>query len=466
MHPKGLKLFGMKKVLLLGAGRSASVLIQYLLNEAASLDGIITVADQSLEVAQKKIGDHQRGHAIALDAASEEQRKNEISNHDIIISLLPPHLHISVAKNCLELRKNLITASYVTTEMQNINEAVKQAGLLFMCEMGLDPGIDHMSAMKIFDGIRSRSGKITSFKSATGGLVAPSSDDNPWHYKITWNPRNVVLAGHGTAQYLDKGIQKYLPYHNLFKTTETFKIDGYGKFESYPNRDSLSYIEKYGLTGIETILRSTLRRSGYCDAWNLLVQLGLTEDSYAVNDLKNKNYSQWLLSYLPSKQKWETRSIKERLAKFFALKKNSDEVKKLEWLGLFSDEKIPLDHGTPAEILQDLLVRKWQMRDTDRDLVVMRHEVEYMLNDKKQRHISTLAIEGEDSVNTAMAKTVGLPLGIMTKLMITHNLFLTGVHIPVMSQVFVPVLNELEKFGIKFQESSTESAETAAKISG
>ncbi|MBK9733353.1 MAG: saccharopine dehydrogenase NADP-binding domain-containing protein [Chitinophagaceae bacterium] len=448
----------MNRILLLGAGRSATVLIHYLLEHALEWNASVTVGDQSVSSASAKVGSHTAGRAIAFDATDETMRRTEIEAHDIIISMLPPHLHILVAKDCLAFKKHLVTASYVTPELQQLNEDVKRAGLLFMCEMGLDPGIDHMSAMKMIHAIQEKGGRITSFKSGTGGLVAPESDDNPWHYKVTWNPRNVVLAGQSTAQYLENGVQKFVPYHRMFTTTEAFKISGYGKFESYPNRDSMAYISKYGLEGVQTILRSTLRKEGYCDAWNALVQLGLTDDSYTLNNSQAMSYADWVNCYLPEKEKWTGKSAKSKTAKFLGLKNSV--LNRLEWLGIFSDEKIPLDHGTPAQILQNLLERKWMMQPSDNDMIVMRHEVRYEMEGKKKQQLSTMILKGDDVLNTAMAKTVGLPLGIMVRLLLQSEIFLTGVHIPVMSQVYLPVLQELDLLGVGFvEEERGESSE-------
>lgn len=444
----------MNRILVLGAGRSATVLIQYLLSHAKEWNATITVGDQSLAMASAKVGEHEAARAIAFEVNDDNLRSQEIAAHDVIISMLPPQMHLVVARDCLIFNKHLITASYVTPELLEMNEEVKKAGLLFMCEMGLDPGIDHMSAMKLIHEIREKGGHITSFKSGTGGLVAPESDDNPWHYKVTWNPRNVVLAGQRTAQYLDRGKQKFVPPHRMFAETETFKIRGYGRFEAYPNRDSLSYIPKYELEGVETILRSTLRKDGFTEAWHALVQLGLTDDSYQMENLQTISYADWVNCYLPEKKKWMGKSVKSRTAKFLNLKQAVTE--KLEWLGLFSDEKIPMSSGTPAQVLQQLLEQKWKMQPADNDMIVMRHEIRYGLLGKNYELISTMILKGEDDSNTAMAKTVGLPLGIMVRLLLKDELFLTGVHIPVMSQVYLPVLEELQTHGVIFTESTRE----------
>jgi saccharopine dehydrogenase (NADP+, L-glutamate forming) len=459
---------GMKKILVLGAGRSSSVMIEYLLQQAAEWDCSVTVGDQDLPLAESKVANSARGHAIRLDGLNEQQRRETLAEHDLVISLLPPHLHILIAKDCVALKKHLITASYVSPEIEKLNDEVKKAGLLFMCEMGLDPGIDHMSAMELIHRLQSGGATIESFRSGTGGLVAPESDDNPWHYKVTWNPRNLVLAGQGVAQYIEHGVWKYVPYHRLFSSVEKFKIAGLGKFESYPNRDSLQYITRYGLTGIPTLIRSTIRRNGYCQAWNVLVQLGLTDDSYAIQPSGPLTYSQWVASYLPPAKKKNTGAVKVQLAEFCGIKQKKKLLNQLEWLGLFSDEKIPLASATPAQILQELIERKWQMQPQDNDLVVMRHEIGCRLpvdgasipsekekKSNRRRHTSTMVIKGENSIHTAMAKTVGLPLALMAKLIIQQEVFLTGVHLPVMSQVYGPVLRDLQTLGVKFDEEIT-----------
>ena len=439
---------------MLGAGRSTSVLIHYLLEHASQWSAVITVGDQSYEAALAKVENHSSGNAVAFDAMNEPLRKEQIAGHDIIVSMLPPAMHLLVAQDCIHFKKHLLTASYVSPELQLLNEEVKKAGLLFMCEMGLDPGIDHMSAMKIIHGIQMNGGEIISFKSGTGGLVAPEYDDNPWHYKITWNPRNVVLAGQSTAQYLENGIQKFVPYHRIFTTTEKFKITNFGKFEAYPNRDSLAYISKYRLSGIKTILRLTLRKEGFCEAWDALVQLGLTEDSYVLPKTNHMTYSEWLEGYLPEKKKWKGKSLRTRVSKFLDAKDGT--IERMEWLGLFSNEKIPLESGTPAQILQELIERKWRMEPADNDMIIMRHEIDYILEGKKLNNVSTLILKGEDATHTAMAKTVGLPLGIMVRLLLQYEVFLTGVHIPVMTQVYEPVLKELETYGINFRDEEEE----------
>ncbi|MBA3647176.1 MAG: saccharopine dehydrogenase NADP-binding domain-containing protein [Chitinophagales bacterium] len=445
----------MKNILVLGAGRSSTVLITYLLDHSMEWNAKITVGDLSLKLAASKVGNHPNGNAIYFNANDEKGRKDIIQNKDIIVSLLPPALHLAVAKDCIEFKKQMVTASYVTPEMQMLDSAAKENGLLFMCEMGLDPGIDHMSAMKMIHKVKDNEGIISSFKSGTGGLVAPESDNNPWHYKITWNPQNVVMAGKGTAQYLENGKKKLVPYHRLFTETGKFKIKNYGKFESYPNRDSLAYISKYELNGIKTLLRTTLRKQGYSAAWNAVVQLGLTDDSYSLHDLNTISYGEWLSGYLPENTKWKDAPLQERTAKFLGVKQEGRIIKRLKWLGLFSREKIPLSEATPAKVMEDLIIKKWAMLDDENDMIVMRHELKYYLQKKEHELVSTMILPGENSHRTAMAKTVGLPLGIMVKLLIQQKIVLTGVHIPVMAEIYEPVLQELQEYGIEFTEKET-----------
>lgn len=435
-------------ILVLGAGRSSSVLIQYLLRQSEKYNTRITVADVQLDLAQQKTNHHPNADAIAFSI--EDANASEIiARHDIVISLLPPTLHGKAAQYCLQQQKHLLTASYVNDEMRGLHEEAVRKDILIMGEMGLDPGIDHMSAMQIIHRLKKEGKQIISFKSSTGGLVAPESDDNPWNYKITWNPRNVVLAGQGLAQYKEGGHLKYLPYHRLFTQTEKIKLPKWGKFEAYANRDSLSYERLYELDGIDTLVRATLRREGYCEAWNILVQLGLTDDTVTIKNADSLTYRDWLASYLPeSKEK----NIEKRLASFFKLKASSHILTKLKWMGLFSKEFIPFKQTTAARILQHLMEQKWVMKKNDRDMIVMVHDFIYKGKFRKQHLRSSLVVLGDNNIETAMAKTVGLPLGILAMMLVRNECTLRGVHIPVMPEVYEPVLKELEEYGISFHE--------------
>jgi saccharopine dehydrogenase-like NADP-dependent oxidoreductase len=437
-----------KHILVIGAGRSATVLIRYLLDQAEQHNTEITVADLQPELAASKVNGHPRGHAIGFSINAPDAAEI-IARHDVVISLLPPALHTEVARHCLNSKKHLLTASYLSPELRTMNEEVKKQGLLFMGEMGLDPGIDHMSAMEIIHRIKDEGATIESFKSSTGGLVAPESDDNPWNYKITWNPRNVVMAGQGTAQFIQDGQVKYLPYHRLFTQTEKIKLPGYGRFEAYANRDSLAYESLYGLDGIDTLIRATLRREGYCAAWNILLQLGLTDDQIKIPDASTRSYKEWLKSYLPPSGK---KSAEARVAELFRLGDQSPILKKMKWMGLFSNEKIKLNEPTAAQILQQLMEQKWVMKKKDKDMIVMVHD--FMIRKKKHKYAlrSALVVVGDNSLDTAMAKTVGLPLGVLAMMLVRNECRLTGIHLPVMKEVYKPVLKELTQYRIVFTE--------------
>lgn len=439
----------MKKILLIGAGRSASSLIKYLLDNSAGQNWRVTVADVSLEIAHEKVRGHSNANAIALDITNDQQREQEISDADLIISMLPAAMHYSVARDCVKLKKHLITASYVSKEIKDLNETAQAAGIILMNEIGLDPGIDHMSAMQIIDRIKQEGGELKQFKSYTGGLVAPESNDNPWGYKFSWNPRNVILAGQGIAQFIENGKYKYIPYNRLFSQIEKISIEGYGNFEGYANRDSLSYRESYGLDNISTLLRGTLRMPGYCEAWNVFVKLGWTDDTYKVVDSDKMTYSSLLEAYLPEGEG----SLKVRLAKFMGIGEDSEIIRKIEWLDIFQNRPVRLSNASPAQILQGLLEEKWQLGVSDIDMIVMQHQFEYEFKGEIRKITSSLVVKGEDQIYTAMAKTVGIPVGIAAKLILNGQINLTGVQIPTSKEVYEPVLKELESFGVVFKEN-------------
>jgi saccharopine dehydrogenase (NADP+, L-glutamate forming) len=438
-----------KNILIIGAGRSSSSLIKYLLDESVKHNWKVTVGDMSLEMAQKKINNHPNGNAILFDINDESKRSEEISKADIVVSMLPAFMHMSVAKDCVKNKKHLVTASYVSKEMAALDDDAKNAGIVMLNEMGLDPGIDHMSAMQIIDKLKAEGAEITSFKSYCGGLVAPESNDNPWGYKFSWNPRNVILAGQGTAMYIENGKYKYIPYNRLFTQTEKIYIENYGYFEGYANRDSLSYRSAYGLENIDTMLRGTLRMPGYCSAWNIFVKLGWTDDSYIIENSHKMTFAQLLEAFLPP----STKSLKARLADFMNLSEDADEIKKVEWLEIFTDKKIKTINGTPAQILQELLEEKWELKKEDKDMIVMQHLFEYKSKGKKHHITSSLVVKGEDQTYTAMAKTVGLPAAIAVKMILLNQLQIKGVKIPTEKNIYEPVLEELKSFGINFIEN-------------
>jgi len=438
----------MQNILIIGAGRSSSFLINYLLNNAVKYNWNIRVADMDIALAKSKIDNNTNTQAVVFDVANEQHRNEQISWANIVVSMLPASMHINVAKDCLRYKKNLVTASYVSPEMSALHDEAKNNQLVFLNEVGLDPGIDHMSAMQIIDELNEKKAKLLSFKSYCGGLVAPESNDNPWGYKFTWNPRNVILAGQGTAQYIQNNEPCFVPYNRIFTQTEKISFKGLGEFEGYANRDSLSYRNPYKLNNIPTLLRGTLRYPGYSNAWNVFVKLGWTDDTYTIANLEGKTYTQLLNYFLPNTSK----SIKERLIDFLGNNTTPETISKLEWLGLFNNEPILIKQGTPAQLLQNLLERKWVLQPNDLDLVIMQHQFEYMLNNKYYRLTSSLAVKGQDQTYTAMAKTVGLPAAICVKLILNKQINVTGVQIPVIKEIYQPVLQELKNYNISFTE--------------
>ena len=442
----------MRKILVIGAGRSSSHLIRYLLDHAVEEAWCLRLGDLDLALAEAKIAGHPRGEAIAFDSTDATIRAQHIGWADLVISMLPASMHTPVAKDCVRLKKHLVTASYIADEMMALDQAAQEAGILLLNEIGLDPGIDHMSAMRLLDQLREADRTIVRFESFAGGLLAPQSErDNPWRYKFTWNPRNVVLAGSGAAvKFIQEGKYKYIPYQRLFRRTETIEIDGYGKFEGYANRDSLKYIDVYHLRGIPTIYRGTLRRPGFCKAWDIFVQLGATDDSYLLEGCEKMTYRDFIESFLL----YDSRdSVRLRLMHYLKLDHDSPEMEKLDWLGIFDETPIGLKQATPAQILQHILEQRWRLEDDDHDMIVMYHKIHYLdeTGERKQIDASMVAL-GEDRTFTAMSKTVGLPLGIVTKLILNQTIQLTGVQRPTAPAIYHPTLRELEEHGITFNE--------------
>ncbi|WP_299759880.1 saccharopine dehydrogenase C-terminal domain-containing protein [uncultured Pontibacter sp.] len=442
----------MKKILVLGAGRSASSLIKYLFDNATAENWHITIGDISVTHLQPLVEPISFADTITFNVHNAEQRAKEVAKADLVISLLPAIFHIEVAKECLKQQKHLITASYVSSDFLALHAEAQKKNLTIIMEAGLDPGIDHMSAMRIIGSIKSNGGKLTSFKSYTGGLVAPESDNNPWNYKFTWNPRNVVLAGQGTAKYIKKGQYKYIPYHKLFKRTDEFYVEGFGHFEGYANRDSLSYREPYGLLNIPTMLRGTLRRKGFCEAWDVFVQLGLTDDSYTLDGSERMTHRTFVESFLPPAAS-PSQSMAERVSLYLGIPLEGVVMQKLEWLELFEDTPVGIEAATPAQVLEKILKQKLSLAPGDKDMIVMQHLFEYELNGEQHEISSTLAALGEDEVQTAMAKTVGLPVGILAKLLLQGKITHRGIVIPIHPELYEPVLAELEEHGIVFVET-------------
>ena len=503
----------MKKILLFGAGKSATVLIDYLLVNSEKENWEVIVVDTDLKLAQSKIGSSESGKAISFDINETTERNKYINESDIVISLLPPVLHTIVAKSCIELNKNLLTASYVDQEIRNLQSAIENKKLLFLCEMGLDPGIDHMSAMKIIDSIHAENGKVTSFKSHCGGLVAPESDNNPWHYKISWNPRNILMAGKSGAHYREDGSEKHLLYKELFDADRLVDIPDLGLLSWYPNRDSLSYVPLYGLENANTFVRTTLRHPDFMYGWKNVVDLNLTDETvqyetsgkslldFFKEHMDKNGFGDWVTKKL-SERIDQSKQLLENLMKLVDAENEAEEkgevieenfmvvdhkgalentdlddiknkaatlvaqkmheanltLKQLFYLGMDDDETI-IDKGfcSAADVMQMVLEKKLALKKDDKDMIVMLHEIEYETGSRKAepdsyRVRSSLIVKGENNLHTAMAKTVGLPLGIAAKLILNGTIQLSGLHIPTKKEIYEPVLKELEDHGIKFNE--------------
>ncbi len=441
----------MRNILIIGAGRSATCLIQYLLKKSQSENLFITIGDISLAAAQKYIKGYPNTKGISLDVTNKNQREEVVKNSDLVISMLPARFHIEVAKDCISFGKNLVTASYINEEMQQLDADAKEKGLVFMNEIGVDPGVDHMSAMQVINRIKDNGGTLLLFESFTGGLVAPESDDNLWNYKFTWNPRNVVLAGQGgAAEFIQEGKYKYIPYNRLFRRTEFIEIDGYGKFEIYTNRNSLKYRAVYGLEDILTLYRGTIRRVGFSKAWNIFVQMGMTDDSYIIPDSENLSHRDFVNLFLPYSP---SDSVELKLRHYLKIDQDDLMWEKLVELDIFNAEKtIGIKDATPAKALQKILMDKWTLHENDKDMIVMYHKFGYELEGKKYRIDSNMVITGEDQTYTAMSKTVGLPVAIASLKILNKEITTPGVQRPITKEVYEPILKELEDYDVSFTE--------------
>lgn len=434
----------MKNILLFGAGKSASVLIEYLLDNAAANKWHATIADADKNLIEEKTKGHPSSTAVAIDINNDEARRQLISQSDLVISMMPPSLHIMVAKDCVKFGKHLLTASYADDAIKALAGEVKSKGIIFLCEMGLDPGIDHMSALKLLHEIKERGGVVSSFESHCGGLVAPESDNNPWHYKISWNPRNVVLAGKAGAEYKKDGKIINESYEDLFNPDRKIETgdEQIGSLSYYPNRNSLPYIDLYELHDVKTFVRTTLRYSDYMSGWKKMIELGLTDETVAYNSDGLSLAAFYDLHFEKNRLKQKVAYLDDQFSE------------QLDFLGL-RDEDTLISKGmiSPADGLQFALEKKLALSPSDKDMIVMQHDIKYDLDGKEHQVISSLIVKGKDSVHTAMAKTVGLPLGIAAKLILNGNINLTGLHLPVVKGIYLPVLEELEKNGIVFRES-------------
>ena len=443
-------LASMKSILVLGAGRSSSSLIRRLLERAGKCGWKVVVGDIDLAIAESKVGGHESGEAFQLSDENNDERDRRIAESDLVLSMVPAFLHPSVARVAIANRVPVITPSYVSDEMKSLDSEAKAAGVLVLNEIGLDPGIDHMSAMKVIDQIKAEGGKLIGFESYCGGLVAPDSDDNPWHYKISWNPKNVVLAGQGgSATFKENGSVKLEPPYRVFRKLRQVEVDG-RMHMGYPNRDSLSYLVTYGLDGVDTLIRGTLRGEGYCESWDLLVRLGLVSDDVELSWAEGVSWADWTRTFLP--EELCEGSVRDGVKSL--LNASDEDLDRVEWLGLFDQQSGPSQiNGTPAAILQSLIEQKWVLNDGDRDLIVMWHRFEFEKDGKRQVITSELSLEGEDQTYTGMSDTVGLPMAIAAEHMLVGPGFgETGVQVPVTPNYYTPMLKQLEELNITFIE--------------
>jgi len=439
----------MTTILIAGAGKSSIYLIQYLLEYAGRYKWNVIVADGDGKAIDEKINGSPYAEKAVIDITNIAEREPLVKRADIVVSLMPPHLHIHLAKDCLKHKKNLITSSYVSEELKQMDAAVKEAGLMFMCEMGLDPGIDHMTANKIIHSIHRVAGSIYSFKSYCGGLIAPQSDNNPWHYKFSWNPKNIITAGLGGAKYLGNGKHVDVPYERIFENNKKIKVDDLGMLAYYPNRDSLKYLDTYDIPEIKTFLRATLRYSSFCKGWQALLTLGLTTTEDSI-EKDGQTHQGWVMAKTGCTDR---KVLTAHIARKLGLETDDKVMNMLKWLGIFEETPLGTGKASSGDILLEVLLDKWKMEPEDKDMVVMQHEVEYLHKDRKTKLTSTMVIEGEGREHSAMAKTVGLPMGILARMVLNNKVTRPlGVVIPNMASIYRPVLSELAHHGIIFKE--------------
>lgn len=439
----------MQNVLIAGAGKSASVLIEYMLQKSKK-NWTVTLMDANEKVVLSKLNNHPNGIPAIIDVSDTAARQALVQKADIVLSILPPHLHYLLAQDCLAFNKHLITSSYVSEEIKALHEAAKEKKLLFMCEMGLDPGIDHMSTSAIIDGILKIAGEVTSFKSFCGGLMDPDQTINPWHYKVTWNPKNIVNAAKLGAIWKEQNKTMQLNHAEVFSYYKTLKIDGIGTYAYYPNRDSLKYIDYYNLGDVKTFMRATIRPTIYMKAWHYIVAANLTDENDSI-DCTKLTYASWIAK----KGKLKKTDLAQQFQEKYDIETKTFQA--IQWLGIFEDKQIPLTGiQSSSAILQAIIEEKWILLPSDKDMIIMQHQIEYTRREQSFKLKSTMVVKGEDDIRSAMAKTVGLPMAILAHKILQGKINtnkINGVQIPVMPDVYNPVLKELDKFGIHFQET-------------
>ncbi|MCS6844639.1 MAG: saccharopine dehydrogenase NADP-binding domain-containing protein [Caldilineales bacterium] len=440
----------MKRVLVLGAGMVAGAHVEYLLNQP---DFQVTVASRTVSKAQALVGDHPHGRALAVNSDDLGAVEALVAEHDLTVSLLPWAYHPAVARLCVKHGKHMVTTSYVKEPMAQLDQAAKAAGVILLNEIGVDPGIDHMTAMRIFHRVWAQGGRITRFVSWCGGLPAPEANTNPFGYKFSWSPRGVLLAGKNSAHYLWDGQEVVIPGEELFDHYWTVPVEVEGKvmnFDGYPNRDSLPYMRTYGVENPLTFFRGTLRYPGWCQTLRKIADLGLLSEE-PMSGLAGMTFARFTARLIGS----EGHRLRAALAAFLNLPLDSPVLDNLEWLGLLSDDPLPVsgDAAAPIDILTARMLEKMQYAAGERDMLILQHQIEAVYPDRTERITSTMVDFGIPHGHTSMARTVGLPAAIAVKMILNGQLDLTGVQIPVVPAIYEPVLNELEELGIRFVET-------------
>jgi len=437
----------MKNVVVFGAGLVAAPLVEYLLEQP---DFQVTVATRTVSKAQRMVGNASNGKAVTFTIDQEEKLDELIQEHDLAVSLLPYTHHVDVAKACLRHNKHMVTTSYVSDTMKALDEEATKTGVILLNECGLDPGIDHMSAMKIIHQIQEDGGRVTSFTSFCGGLPAPDANTNPFGYKFSWSPRGVLLAGTNDAHYRMDGEDVNIKAKELFASYRMMTVEGLGEFEGYPNRNSLPYKEVYGIEDTGTILRGTLRYPGWCPTLKAIVDLGFLSEEPRP-ELAGKSYKD-LTAHLVDAGSDE--DVKARTAAKLGLAVDDHRIQRLEWLGLFSDIPLPPEHDNSLDMLCSLMEPRMQYGEMERDMIILQHNFIADYGERKEHIVSTFIGYGIPGGHTAMARTVALPAAIAAKMVLHGEITEPGVHIPIKPGIYTPILDELEKVGIKFEEKS------------
>ena len=444
----------MKKILVLGAGQSSPYLIHTLLENSAEHDWFVTVGDLDVNLAQERVGRHERAEAVRFDMGDADLRETLIQGADVVVCMMPPIFQTSLATDCVRLKRSMISASYRSAEIRDLERDAERHGVLILCEMGLDPGIDHMSAMCLIQNVQDEGGEIVGFCSYGSGIPAPDQPQNPLRYVITWNPRNVVMAGEAGAQYLEDGRIKLTPYHKVFDRTWPVEVNGLGTLEAYANRDALSYMKLYGLEHTKTMVRGTLRYPGWSETWSAIVHLGLPNETLRIPNLARRSPREIVEMFLPLNLSDTDVQTEERLARYLGISLTGTVMENLRWLGLFDSKPCNCPGDTAADMMVGILRDKLPLGPGQRDMVVLKHQldVEYPDDRPDKRVISTLISKGEPGGFTAMSKAVGLPAAIGVKLYLTDQIHLTGTHIPTHPSIYEPALRELAHAGMSFLE--------------